>query len=230
MKALRGRQGTLAYDRYSVAGHEEWMMRIGLAVAPPILFVPPLFEEMNRTRALIAGIMRVLAARGFGCWLPDLPGTGESVRPLATVTWDDWRHGVSEAADHISAVSGHPPLVASMRGGCLIDDAAAEGVCHWRFAPVTGAGIVRDMERAGLAGGVAWAGYAPSPALAASLAEAKVAPASTIRTLRLVSDPQEADAKVDAPALWRRSEPGTSAELTEALANDLADWAMLCGA
>ena len=170
-----------------------------------------------------------LAARGFGCWLPDLPGTGESLRPLATVTWDEWRHGVSEAADHISAVSGHPPLVASMRGGCLLDD-AAEGVCHWRFAPVTGAALVRDMERAGLAGGVAWAGYTPSPALAAALAEATIAPAATIRTLRLLSDPQEADAKVDAPALWRRSEPGTSLELTEALANDLADWAMLCGA
>ena len=60
-------------------------MRIGAADAPPILFVPPLFEEMNRTRALIAAIMRALAARGYGCWLPDLPGTGESLRALGEV-------------------------------------------------------------------------------------------------------------------------------------------------
>ena len=57
-------------------------MRIGAAEAPPVLFVPPLFEEMNRTRALLAAVMRRLAARGHGCWLPDLSGTGESVREL----------------------------------------------------------------------------------------------------------------------------------------------------
>ena len=68
--------GRLAFDRYTVDGCSEWMMRIGRSEAPPILFVPPLFEEMNRTRALIAAMMRALSADGFGCWLPDLPGTG----------------------------------------------------------------------------------------------------------------------------------------------------------
>ena len=57
-------------------------MRIGRADAPAILFVPPLFEEMNRTRALIAAVMRRLAKRGHGCWLLDLGGTGESERDL----------------------------------------------------------------------------------------------------------------------------------------------------
>ncbi len=53
--------------------------------APAILFVPPLFEEMNRTRALIVAVMRRLAKRGHGCWLLDLGGTGESERDLAEV-------------------------------------------------------------------------------------------------------------------------------------------------
>ena len=78
--------GSLAFARFQSSDGDEWLMRIGAEDAPPILFVPPLFEEMNRTRALIAAVMRRLAAQGFGCWLPDLGGTGESERDLAAMT------------------------------------------------------------------------------------------------------------------------------------------------
>ena len=216
----------LAFDRYTVDGCSEWMMRIGAAEAPPILFVPPLFEEMNRTRTLIAAMMRDLAARGHGCWLPDLPGTGESERALDEVSWDDWRAAVSEAADHAAAASGREPMVAAVRGGCLIDD-AAEGAAHWRLAPVAGASLARDMERSGVAG-VAWAGYAPAPALRAELESALPEPEVRLRTVRLASDRAEADAKIAGPALWRRSEPGFSRPLAEAAAADLAAWAKTC--
>ena len=218
--------GGLSYDRYTVDGCGEWMMRIGAAEASPILFVPPLFEEMNRTRALIAAMMRALAAGGFGCWLPDLPGTGESERSLDEVSWDDWRAAVSEAADHSAAASGREPVVAAIRGGCLIDD-AAEGSGHWRFAPVTGASLARDMERSGMAG-VAWAGYQPSPSLRAELESALPEHEARLRIARLASDRGEADAKFAGPALWRRSEPGFSAALAEAAAADLAAWAKTC--
>ena len=217
----------LAYHPYSVGGFEEWMMRIGPAEAPPVLFLPPLFEEMNRTRALLAAMMRALAAGGFGCWLPDLPGTGESERPIDEVDWEDWRSAVSEAADHVAAASGRAPVMAAVRGGSLLDD-AAEGACHWRFAPVSGASIARDMERSGLAGGVAWAGYAPSPALRGAVAAAQPEPLARLRILRLASDRAEADAKVAGPALWRQSEPGQSRALAEAAAADLAGWAKTC--
>ena len=219
--------GGLTYERYNVFGFEEWMMRIGAIDAPPILFVPPLFEELNRTRALIAAMMRALAARGFGCWLPDLPGTGESERTLGEVDWQDWRQGVSEASDHAAAASGRAPVTASIRGGCLLDD-AAEAAGHWRLAPVAGASIGRDMERAGLAGGVAWAGYEPSPGLRAGLDSAEPAELARLRTLRLASDRGEADARIEGPALWRRSEPGNSPALAQAAAADLADWARRC--
>ncbi len=217
----------LAFDRYTVSGFEEHMMRIGEADAPPVLFVPPLMEEMNRTRALIAAAMHKLAVRGFGCWLPDLPGTGESARPLESVSWDEWREGVAEAADHAAAASGRAPIVAAIRSGALTDD-AAEGAGHWRFAPVSGASVARDMERSGLAGGVAWAGYAPPIELRERLQDAEPEPLVRLRTLRLASDRGPAEAKVTGPALWRRSEPGTSAALAEALAADLADWARAC--
>lgn len=218
----------LSFDRYTVDGCSEWMMRIGRAEAPPILIVPPLFEEMNRTRALIAAMMRALAARGYGCWLPDLPGTGESERALEEVSWDDWRTAVSEAADHAAAAGGRAPVVAAIRGGCLIDD-AAEGAAHWRLAPAAGASLARDMERSGLAG-VEWAGYAPSRSLREELLAAVPEAEMRLRTVRLASDRAEADAKIAGPALWRRSEPGTSAALAEAAAADLAGWAKTCAA
>ena len=66
-------------------------MRIGDPAAPFILFLPPLFEEMNRTRAFLAGAMRRVAAAGYCCRLPDLPGTGESERALEEVSWQDWQ-------------------------------------------------------------------------------------------------------------------------------------------
>ncbi|HYD11933.1 MAG TPA: hypothetical protein VEC11_03705 [Allosphingosinicella sp.] len=217
----------LAFETFESGGRAEWLMRIGAEDAPAILFVPPLFEEMNRTRALLAAVMRRLAAEGFGCWLPDLGGTGESGAALADMAWGDWRHDVTAAAAYVAEKAGKP-LTAAMRGGVLLDDAAtARG--HWRFAPVDGLALQRDMVRAGLAG-VEWAGYAPSDALKAGLAGATAAAVSPLRTVRLATDAQAADLKLDGPALWRRSEPGTSEELAVALAADLAEWCRACAA
>jgi alpha-beta hydrolase superfamily lysophospholipase len=215
----------LAFETFGSDGRSEWLMRIGAETAPAILFVPPLFEEMNRTRALLAAVMRRLAAQGFGCWLPDLSGTGESERELGEVTWSDWRHDVSAASAHVTEKASKP-LIASLRGGVLLDDAAA-GRGWWRCAPVDGLALQRDMVRAGLAG-VEWAGYAPGDALKAGLAGATAAEVAPLRTVRLATDAQPADHKVDGPALWRRSEPGTSDALAEALAADLAEWSRAC--
>lgn len=215
----------LAFARFESGSRQEWLMRIGAADAPAILFVPPLFEEMNRTRALLAAVMRRLAVEGFGCWLPDLSGTGESERDLGEVTWEDWRHDVIAASAYVSETCGKP-LVASLRGGALLDD-GAEATGWWRFAPVDGLALQRDMVRAGLAG-VEWAGYAPSDALKAGLAGATQNVVAPLRTVRLDTDAQPADRKVDGPALWRRSEPGTSDALADAIAADLAEWSRAC--
>lgn len=216
----------LAYETYESEAGPEWMMRIGAAEAPPILFVPPLFEEMNRTRALIAATMRALVARGFGCWLPDLRGAGESETALEDARWSDWRHDVAAAAEHAKARSGHVPLLAAVRGGGLIDDMAA-AIGRWRLAPVDGASLVRDMVRAGIAG-VEWAGYDASPDVRGRLADAKPFAQEPLRTVRLATDAGAADAKLAGPALWRRSEPGNSAELAEAMAADIAAWHATC--
>ena len=221
-------QQELAYVQYRSGERDEWMMRIGAADAAPILFVPPLFEEMNRTRGLIAATMRALASRSHGCWLPDLKGSGESEAPLSAVQWDDWRHDVACAAAFVEQASGRAPLVASLRGGGLIDDGAS-AIGWWRLAPVAGASLARDMARAGLAG-VEWAGYAPSAELRGRLEDAVPVDQAPLRTARLASDAGPADVKLSGPALWRRSEPGHSPELAEAAAADIAAWHKTCAA
>jgi pimeloyl-ACP methyl ester carboxylesterase len=214
----------LVYDRYYVGAHAEWLMRIGPESGAPILFVPPLFEEMNRTRALIVSVMRILASAGYCCWLPDLPGTGESERALETCSWADWREAVRLAADRVR--SGRTLVVASVRGGALLDD--IPDATHWRFSPVEGRSLLRDLSRSGLTGGDGAAGYPMSPDLSAGLAAARPAPVPLSRIVRLTADRQSADARVDGPALWRRSEPGTSSELAELISSDISTWASKC--
>jgi pimeloyl-ACP methyl ester carboxylesterase len=230
------RGGGLAYDRYRVNGRDEWMMRIGAADAAPILFLPPLFEEMNRTRAFIADIMRAVSAQGFGCWLPDLPGTGESETALGTVGWHVWRHAAAEAGANVKAASGQSVAVASLRGGCLLDD-GVEKACLWRFAPAMGASLARDLVRASAlspdqlrASEVELAGYPLLATLLAELGAAEPAVQDKLRTVRLASDPAEADHKEAGAALWRRSEPGRAPTLSEALAEDLCQWVHQCAA
>lgn len=219
-----------SYERYRTPRTYEWMMRIGDPRTPPVLFVPPLLEELNRTRALIAAIMRALALEGHCAWLPDLGGTSESLLPLEETSWDDWRHDVKAASEHVAEASGRQPLMASIRGGALLDD-AAEGDCWWRFAPVAGASLARDLDRASLGGGAEWAGYyQAAPAMREALAAAQPAALSRLRTVRLATDAQAADAKLEGPALWRRSEPGHSAELAAALARDIGEWRRRCAA
>lgn len=212
--------GGLHYDRYAST---EWLLRIGAGDAPPVLFLPPLFEELNRTRALIVTTMRHLVAKGFGCWLPDLPGTGESERPLETMRWEDWREAARLAAAHI----GRRPAVVTLRGGCLLDE-AVDALARYRFAPVKGASLARDLARSGMISGGAAGGYTLNDALLARLQEVEPSAPGQVRTARLASDPASADIKLDGPALWRRSEPGNAPDLAHRLADDIGEWVAQC--
>lgn len=224
----------LGFDRYRVDNKSESLMRIGNADARPILFFAPLFEEMNRTRALISAIMRRLAVRGYCCWLPDLPGTGESERPLEDVTWTLWRDAARAVGEFVRSSSGHTPVIASLRGGCLIDDAAPAS-SYWRFAPAEGSSLVRDLLRSSLVAAADQkqkvsdlAGYPIPTRLLEDIGESAPHALESVRTIRLESDRLGADHKVAGPALWRRSEPGTSPPLADALAEDLETWCARC--
>jgi pimeloyl-ACP methyl ester carboxylesterase len=212
--------GGLRYDRFLANGRPEWLALVGGEDAPTLLFLPPLLEELNRTRALLFEVMRRLAAEGWRCALPDLPGTGESETRLAAVEWRHWRDAAIAACEAVGAAA-----IVSVRGGALLDDC---GQRRWRLAPADGAALARDLERTGLVG-AAGGGYAPSPALLGAL-RAAVPAGGAVRTMRLASDPAPADVKVDAPPLWRRSEPAASPALAAAMAADVAAWMAPCAA
>jgi hypothetical protein len=195
---------------------------------PQILVLQPLFDEANRCRRTISLMMRALASRGIGTTLPDLPGLGESLVPLAETRWEDWSAAVSAWAEEI-----RPVAIAAFRGGALLDSVPGL-TAHWRFAPETGARIVRDLERTRLTSTAAdkdvLGGHKLAPAFISTLRTADLAPHDRVRTVRPDSDAADADLHVPGTPLWRRAEPGEDAALAESLADDLAQWIHQCAA
>lgn len=225
-------------DDYAWRGGREAMLRFGPTGAPVVIAAGALFEEANRTRALLAAVLRGLAGRGVASVLPDLPGSGDSLVATEAARLADWREAYAAAA----AAAGAGFSVA-LRGGALVDGAVGR---RWRLAPVDGAALVRDMTRARIAaakesGGrfdpatlappgpaVELAGNRVARALIAELAQA--VPTGAARVVRLAGDAAPADRRVDGAALWRRAEPGMDAALAAALADDIANWVHACAA
>ena len=222
------------YESYAVAGGREGMLLHGPLDGPRVLILPPLFGEMNGTRALLVDLARRLAAAGFAVALPDLPGTGESARALETIGWADWRDAARAASEHLRDAQGIAPWVLSIRGGALLDDGCA-GRGWWRFAPAAGAGLIRQLERAQLvadregnraermgADALELAGYRIAPDLAEAIRAADMAaPPGRVRTLAF-----------DGPGLapWRRAEPAGDPQLAGRLAEDALSWIRACAA
>jgi alpha-beta hydrolase superfamily lysophospholipase len=214
--------------RIHLYSDREFMLSYGPNDGPQLLVLQPLFEEMNRCRATIAGICRELGTRGIGCWLPDLPGTGESLRALHDVAWADWRSAVDAAAATIREQTGVPPATVAIRGGALLDDAVAGRA--WRLAPTTGRSLLSDLRRSALASGsdpAHPAGYTLSPALADALATSEPASGGDVRTVRLASDERPADQRIDGSPIWRRPEPVTDSLLEHCLVEEIVAWAKL---
>ncbi len=205
-----------------------------------ILFVPPLFEEANRTRRTLVLAMRALAADGFAALLPDLPGQNDSLVPIEQVDLTTWQ---SALADIAATIDG-PLIIASLRGGTLIDH-RAKAAAWWRLAPVGGASLLRTLLRARVAADreagltssldslqteaatapLLLAGNRLSPAMMAQLGAAETQPVAPLRTVTLGTG---ADAIAGTP-LWLRAEPGEDAAMAAAIAADITAWSTTCG-
>ena len=226
---------------YRWRGGTEWLAEVG--EGPPILFAPPLLEEMNRCRALVAAIMRRVAEAGFHAVLPDLPGTGESPRELGEVDWEDWTGALGLLSFDLK-VRSQTPLLVGFRGGCLTEE-KVDAAATWRFAPAAGDVLVRDLIRAKQASlpnkaraeviaeearsaGGEFAGYHVPAALFMGLSNAVVPTRRQVRTVRLASDAADADLKVEGRPLWRQAEPGIDPALSASLGDDIATWARAC--
>jgi hypothetical protein len=217
--------------RLQVAGREEFLLTLGAGDGVAVLLVPALFGEMNRCRRLLTDVMVALAGQGRGCALIELPGTGESLTPFEATTLDHWREAVRVAAATIAEATGTAPLIASFRGGALLEG-RVPAAARWRMAPLDGPAVLRDLARAqrltSAAGraGPHFAGTPLAPGLAAPLAEAKIE--GTAHVARLPEDAQPADVRLEGTPLWRRAEPGRDLTLAAAIAADIEGVAAAC--
>jgi hypothetical protein len=204
----------------------EFMLAYGPSSGPQLLVLQPLFEEMNRCRAMIAGICRALAGQGIGCWLPDLPGTGESPRALDGIRWEDWLAAIDAAAALVRADTGTGAATLAFRGGALLDRPLLQPTL--RLAPTSGRSLLSDLRRSALASGsdpAHPAGYTLSLDLAEVLAGAEPPPLGDIRTIRLSTDDRPADRRIDGQPLWRRPEPATDPATELAIVEEIVGWA-----
>lgn len=86
-------------------------------------------EEMNKSRPMVAMTARALAAEGCVVVRPDLRGCGDSEGDLATLSWDDWRDDVLDAARWAQQLApGRPLWFWGHRAGCLL--ACEASACH----------------------------------------------------------------------------------------------------
>lgn len=203
-----------------------------------VVFVLPLFEEANRTRRTLVLAMRALATNGFAALLPDLPGQNESLVPLDRVDLDQWQ----DALATVTAALDGPVIVASVRGGALIDH-RVKAAAWWRLGPVGGASLLRTLMRARVSAdreaGIAssleslqaaaqtapllLAGNALSPAMIAGLGAAEAQPVEPLRSIPL------GEGGIAGTPLWLRAEPGEDAAMARAIAADIAAWSKTCG-
>lgn len=220
----------------------------GPAAGAQLLIVAPLFEEMNRSRALLAGVGRRLADKGIASWLPDLPGTGDSELSLRDVSWQQWQNSLLALSEIIYATCGKEVHILSVRGGALLG-AHLTVRSRYRLAPVaSGERLLRELLRARLAADqergtpstsadleacltretVELAGYPITPTLAADLRAAALPDTPNTRTVGVAGG--TGDHLLDGPPLWRHAEPAAAPALAAALADDLADWIASCDA
>ena len=218
----------------------EHILRIDPAGVPraTILIVPPLFEEANRTRRTLVLAMRALATEGFAAWLPDLPGQNESLVPLAHVDLARWQEALAKVAADVDG----PVIIASVRGGALIDH-QAKAAAWWRLAPVGGASLLRTLMRArvsadreaGLTSSLEsfqeqaqtapllLAGNLLSPAMVGGLGTSEAQAVAPLRSIGLGAD------GIAGTPLWLRAEPGEDSAMAAVIAADISVWSKTCG-
>lgn len=220
---------------YETNGHREYCLSFGgVEATRNILIVPPLFDEMNRTRRMLVEAMRALAESNVGTLLPDLPGCNESEADLSSQSLASWRQAVSDCAAQHDVTH-----IASLRGGCLIDDVAALPV--WRLAPVKGASLLKTMLRTRIAADKEAGVTTTTEALLAAAQQVPIELSGnflgrdmlgSLEAAAAVEDIQVTDvtlSEIDGTALWLRAEPGDDPAMSAGIAFHLERWSASCG-
>lgn len=200
-------------------GGDEYALAFDRSRLSRLLVLPPLFDEANKTRRLLAETMRRLDGAGIDAFLPDLPACNESLAPLEAQTVAGWSAAAAAAASHFDATH-----VLTVRAGALL----APSLPGWRYAAQSGSSVLRGLLRArviasreagtdensenlletGRKQGLELAGYRLGAALIRELETAE--PAGELTDI--------AQADIGGSGLWLRAEPGFDPKQADALA------------
>ena len=224
------------YLTYRFAGHDEFCLSFGGDSVRRVLIIPPLFDEMNRMRRMLATAMRDLAERGVGSVLIDLPGCNESLASLHEQSLNGWRDAVTACAEQLDITH-----IASLRGGALIDGGKPI-LPHWRLAPVKGASLLKTMIRTRIAGEKEAGNVVTEGSI---LAQAETAPVELAGNMLgpdmvaqlAISEPAQPPQLVErklgedimGSPLWLRAEPQDDPVFATNIAADLDRWSASCG-
>jgi len=191
-----------------------------------LLIIPALFDEGNKLRRFTVETMRRLDAAGIDTFLPDLPGTNESLARHGAQDLATWRSAVDQAARHFRANQ-----VLAIRGGALVAPTHVRGA---HYAATTGMKTLRALLRAhvmqrreagvhvtidnalttGRAEGLSMVGYDCSARL--------------IRDLEAARPPEPEllveQSQLQGPGLWLRTEPSEDAQQSLLLARIISGW------
>lgn len=219
---------------YTYGGRQEFCLCFGDdAASRCVLIIPPLFDEMNRTRRMLVEMMRMLAERGVRTVLADVPGCNESLADIAVQTLDEWRQALRIVVGEMGITH-----IVSVRGGAFIDDVADVPVL--RLAPVKGSSLLKTMLRTRLIadkeGGksstaedllaasksqpLELSGYLLSADMLASLDSATPADLPQVQEVGI--------AEINGSPLWLRAEPQDDPAMSAAFAARITDWSAAC--
>ncbi len=207
-------------DHYQWRGGSEYMLRHGTGSPLTLLVIPALFEEANRMRRITVSAMRFLADLGIGTVLPDLPGTGESLKDSAEVSLQDWKDAIAALADGVWGS-------VAIRGGALLDGIFDN---RWRLAPDTGERLLRDMVRATcFSANISVEDLAEKcRSTPTRLAGNLINPALYTALHDAVPMGQAHIMPVAGQKLWRAAEPGDDPDFARAIAHDILAWTKTC--
>jgi exosortase A-associated hydrolase 2 len=95
-----------------------------------VLYIPPVAEEMNRSRRIAAQQARALAGLGYGVLQPDLTGTGDSSGDFGDARWDTWKDDLAACCAWLGERLGQPPVLWGLRLGALLALDYAQAAPH----------------------------------------------------------------------------------------------------
>jgi hypothetical protein len=208
-------------------GGEEFALAFDRGRERRILVLPAIFDEANKLRHFTVEVMRRLDAAGIDAFLPDLPGCNESPLAHGGQSMSSWRDAAAAAAEHFSATH-----TLAVRGGALCEP---PGLPALRYAPTTGASILRSLLRArilsskeagaaedrdtllaqGRLHGLELAGYWFGAKMIRTLETAEPSGGATLANV--------SQAEIGGAGLWLRAEPDHDPAQAEALARIVAE-------